>query len=87
MQRNPTQSQDLDSMRFHRSLQTRGLFACYCQVAKQEITVGILLADPDEELSNFPILVDQENNQMKYQISLVDVVFKTVNYNFVLRIL
>jgi hypothetical protein len=74
-------------MPFHRSLQTRGLFACHCQVEKQQITVGILLADPDEDLSNFPILIDQENDQVKYQVSLDDVAFETVNYDFVLRIL
>lgn len=74
-------------MRFHRSLQTRGIFACHCQVVSGQITVGILLADPDEELSDFPILIDQENSQVKYQVSLVDVAFETVNYNFVLRIL
>lgn len=49
--------------------------------------MGVLLADPDEELSDFPILIDQENSQVKYQVSLADVVFETVNYNFVLRII
>lgn len=87
MQRNPTEAYNLVPMGFHRSLQTRGLFACHCQVTKQQIAVGILLADPDEELSDFPILIDQENDQVKYQVSLVDVVLETVNYNFVLRII
>jgi hypothetical protein len=72
-------------MPFHRSLQTRGLFACHCQVEDEQITVGILLADPDEVLDDFPVLVDREMAGVKYQVSLVDVAFETVNYNFALR--
>jgi len=74
-------------MRFHRSLQSRGLFACHCEVTDGQILVGILFAKPDEELSDFPILIDQEIAQVQYQVCLLGVSFETINYNFVLRLL
>jgi hypothetical protein len=70
----------------HRSLQTKGVFGVNCRADKNEILVGILFINPDEDIPENLTLINQEIPGVKYHITLTGMDLQPTNYNCVLKI-